>query len=70
MSKQVFNIAVLPGDGIGQEIMDVCIEVLQHLLTDQTRFGLAFTYGAGGAQNYADTGIAMPDATILPLLLA
>ena len=34
MSKHQFKIAVLPGDGIGPEIMSACIEVLYRLLVD------------------------------------
>jgi 3-isopropylmalate dehydrogenase len=64
MTKQIFNIAVLPGDGIGSEIMDVCIEVLDRLLADQPRIGLNYAHGPGGAQHYADTGVALPDSTL------
>jgi len=64
MSKQSFNIAVLPGDGIGSEIMDACIKVLDRLLADQPRFDLRYTQGPGGAQHYADTGVALPDSTL------
>ena len=64
MSKHQFKIAVLPGDGIGPEIMSACIEVLHRLLADQPRFSLAYLSGPGGAQHYADTGVALPDATM------
>ena len=64
MTKHIFKIAVLPGDGIGPEIMNVCIEVLHRLLADQSHFGLTYVAGPGGAQHYADTGIALPDSTM------
>ena len=64
MSKQLFKIAVLPGDGIGIEISQACIKVLDHLLANQPRFGLAYTHGPGGAQHYADTGVALPETTL------
>ena len=64
MSKQLLKIAVLPGDGIGPEIMNACIEVLHHLLADEAEFGLGYLPGPGGAQHYADTGVALPDATM------
>ncbi len=64
MTKHQFKIAVLPGDGIGSEIMNACIEVLHHLLQDQARFGLTYVPGPGGAQHYADTGVALPDSTM------
>ena len=49
---------------IGAEIMSACIEVLHHLLADQPAFGLAYLPGPGGAQHYADTGVALPDSTM------
>jgi 3-isopropylmalate dehydrogenase len=64
MTKHLFKIAVLRGDGIGSEVMDACISVLQHLLIRQPRFGLAYIHAAGGAQHYADTGVALPDSTL------
>lgn len=64
MTKQLFKIAVLPGDGIGTEVMDVCIKVLERLLADQPRFGLSYIQGPGGAQHYADTGVALPESTL------
>jgi len=60
----MFEIAVLPGDGIGSEVMDACIEVLGSLLKDQTRFGLDYIHSPGGAQYYADNGIALPESTL------
>lgn len=64
MSSQLFRIAVLPGDGIGVEIMRACIEVLDRLLADQPRFELGYIQGPGGAQHYADTGVALPESTL------
>ncbi len=64
MSKHVFDIAVLPGDGIGPEIMDACLRVLDALLGDNPAFGLSYVHCQGGAQHYADTGVALPDATL------
>ncbi|WP_300319188.1 isocitrate/isopropylmalate dehydrogenase family protein [Accumulibacter sp.] len=64
MSKQLFKIAVLPGDGIGSEIMRACIDVLQRLLADQAAFALTYVDCPGGAQHYADKGVALPDSTL------
>jgi len=64
MSKQFFKIAVLQGDGIGSEVMAVCIDVLERLLANQPRFGLSYLHRPGGAQHYADTGVALPDSTL------
>ena len=64
MAKHLFQIAVLPGDGIGHEVMGACLQVLERLLQDQPRFGLRYVHAAGGAQHYAETGVALPDATV------
>lgn len=64
MTKHMFKIAVLPGDGIGTEIVGACIEVLNGLFANQAKFGLTYVHGSGGAQHYADTGIALPDSTM------
>lgn len=64
MSQHRFTIAVLPGDGIGTEIMQVCLDLLERLLADTPQVGLSYIHCAGGAQHYADTGIALPDRTV------
>ena len=64
MTRHLFKIAVLPGDGIGSEVMQACIEVLQRLLADQPRFGLSYLDCPGGAQHYADKGVPLPDSTL------
>ena len=63
MSKHKFKIALLPGDGIGAEVMHVCVEVLERQLADQQKFDLDYIHGPGGAQHYADTGVALPEST-------
>ena len=57
------NIAVLPGDGIGTEVMDAALAVLE--ATGQ-RIGTRFvtTQYPAGAQHYVDTGNALPAATL------
>ncbi len=58
-----YDITVLPGDGIGVEVTDAALAVLQAL---QTRLGRRFvtTVHAAGAGHYRDTGTALPDATL------
>lgn len=56
-----FNIVVLPGDGIGVEVMDACLTVLEPLQRRIGGFTLAYDHRPGGAQHYADTGTAFPD---------
>ena len=64
MSKHIFKVAVLPGDGIGKEIMAACIEVLHRLLGNQSPLALDYVACPGSAQHYADKGVALPDDTL------
>ncbi|BCG63674.1 MAG: 3-isopropylmalate dehydrogenase [Methyloprofundus sp.] len=57
------KIAVLPGDGIGPEIVVEAIKVLEYLNTDMD-LGLEFEYGLIGGAAYDETGSPFPDATI------
>jgi 3-isopropylmalate dehydrogenase len=61
------RIAVLPGDGIGIEVMDACLEVLDVLsgITGHIRF--AWNRMPGGAIAYRDTGTALSDEAMKEL---
>ena len=59
-----FRIVVLPGDGIGHEVMDACLEVLAALEKAHGGFRLRYERHAGGAQCYADTGTALPSSAM------
>jgi 3-isopropylmalate dehydrogenase len=59
-----FRIAVLPGDGIGVEVMDACLAVLERLEHRCGGFRLACERHAGGAQLYRETGVAFPDVSM------
>ncbi len=63
-SDRAFHIAVMPGDGIGPEVMDVCLEVLNMLLANETAFKLDFETLEAGANHYRLTGEALPEATL------
>lgn len=54
-----YRIVVLPGDGIGPEIMQVTLTVLRHL-TEIDSLDLEFTEHEAGASHYARTGEALP----------
>jgi 3-isopropylmalate dehydrogenase len=58
-----YHIAVLPGDGIGVEVMHASLELLSALEPKLGRKFNTVIYPAG-AQNYLDTGEALPDATL------
>jgi 3-isopropylmalate dehydrogenase len=65
MTSNSFRIAVLPGDGIGQEITQPCIEVLEAALS---RAGgsasLSYEWLEAGAEAYKSTGNALPAKTL------
>ena len=54
------NICVLPGDGIGVEVIDATLPVLEKAAKG---FSLRFETHPAGAQHYRKTGIALPEAT-------
>jgi len=56
------RIAVLPGDGIGPEVMAPCLELLTGLSNHVGGFTLSFDEFRCGAAMYAETGTAMPEA--------
>jgi 3-isopropylmalate dehydrogenase len=58
--SNTFRIAVMPGDGIGVEVMNAALAVLDAV---EERFGLAFRRETvpGGARHYAETGTAMSE---------
>ncbi len=61
--KSNYQIAVLPGDGIGPEVMKAAEHVLGAV---QSRVGvkLALSCQLAGAQHYVDSGVALPEATL------
>ncbi len=58
-SSQSFHIAVMPGDGIGQEIMDPCLVVIDRVIRRIGGFVLEYENVDAGAQVYLDTGSAL-----------
>lgn len=64
MSARTFRIVVLPGDGIGVEVVRACLALLAALERRIGGFTLRFETHPGGAQCYADTGEAFPRASM------
>jgi 3-isopropylmalate dehydrogenase len=58
-----YDICVMPGDGIGVEVIDATIPLLDKL-AHNAPFAFRFATYPGGAQHYAATGDALPDATL------
>ena len=63
-TKSDFRIVVLPGDGIGIDVMDACLAVLPVLQRRVGGFRLAYEPHAGGAGAYRDTGVAFSDTAM------
>lgn len=59
-----YRIAVLPGDGIGPEVMDAALHVLHRLAEQSTDLEFEFTSHAAGAAHYRDQGEALPAAVL------
>ena len=59
-----FHIAVLPGDGIGPEVMAQALEVLRRLEASVAGVHFRFTEAPAGAGHYRETGTALPETTV------
>jgi len=60
MGGNAFQIAVMPGDGIGREVAQAALHVLD---AAEARFGFATRRETveGGAHHYRETGVALPE---------
>ncbi|HEY0224763.1 MAG TPA: isocitrate/isopropylmalate family dehydrogenase [Pseudolabrys sp.] len=63
-ANTAFHIAVLPGDGIGLEVMAPTLEILRRIEATTPSLNFRFTQAAAGANEYKDTGKSMPESTI------
>src|SRR5690606_25480351 len=59
-------IALIPGDGIGKEVVPAAVRVLEHVATAY-HFPLEFREYPLDADHYLETGVGMPDATFAEL---
>ena len=64
LANDSFHIAVLPGDGIGPEVMAPALAVLEKIAAATPRLKFRFTEAPAGAGHYRDTGTSMPQSTI------
>jgi len=55
-----YKIAAIPGDGIGTEVIDAGVEVLQHLVAKYNRFSVDVQSFPWGADYYFEHGEMMP----------
>ena len=63
-TTQTLDIAVLPGDGIGPEVMSAAIQLLNAVYDTCGGPALHFTTYDAGAQFYARSGVALPEETL------
>ena len=63
MTKKTYNIAVLPGDGTGPEVVNEGIKVLK-AAADKFGFKLNFEWFDFGGDRYLKTGEILPDSAI------
>ena len=62
-ANNALHIAVLPGDGIGPEVMAPALEVLRKIEA-KSDLAFRFTEAPAGANHYRETGKSMPDSTV------
>ncbi len=62
IANRIFDIAVLPGDGIGPEVIEATMPLLEKL-AHNAAYGFRFASYPAGAQHYKATGDALPEAT-------
>jgi 3-isopropylmalate dehydrogenase len=63
-ANTAFHIAVLPGDGIGTEVMAPTLDILRRIEATTPSLKFRFSEAAAGAVHYKETGKSMPDSTI------
>jgi 3-isopropylmalate dehydrogenase len=63
-AANTFEIAVLPGDGIGREVMEACLELLAAAERACGGPPLRLKSYDAGAEFYLESGVSLPDATL------
>ena len=63
-ANSAFHIAVLPGDGIGPEVMQPALEILRRIEATTPSLKFRFTEAPAGAEEYRATGKSMSDKTV------
>lgn len=65
-----YRIALLPGDGIGPEVMDAAVQVLERVVAGQSELELQLTEHQAGAALYRKIGVALPPEVLTDCLHA
>jgi 3-isopropylmalate dehydrogenase len=64
MTKTHFDIAVLPGDGIGEEVVAPCLKLLDAAVRRAGNVTLNYIHAPAGAKHYLTSGEALPAETM------
>src|SRR5882672_3651327 len=64
LANDSFHIAVLPGDGIGPEVMAPALAVLDKVAAATPGLSFRLSEAAAGAGHYRDHGTSMPESTV------
>ena len=67
---RTYQIALLPGDGIGPEITDAALPPIEKAVSAVGGVRLEFTRHDAGAERHRRTGVALPDETLADCLAA
>jgi 3-isopropylmalate dehydrogenase len=60
-ANAALQISVLPGDGIGSEVIDPTIGILKQLESEIGGFALSYGHEKAGAAHFVETGTALPE---------
>ncbi len=63
-----YRIALLPGDGIGPEVMDATVAVMRHIASGTSGLDMELTSHEAGATLYRQQGVALPDDVLADCL--
>ncbi len=69
-NKDSYTIAVFSGDGIGIEVTEPCLSLMQRACELAGAKPLTFNQLAAGAQTYVETGTALPEESVVQAKLA
>jgi 3-isopropylmalate dehydrogenase len=63
-ANTAFHVAVLPGDGIGHEVMAPTLDILRRIEATMPSLKFRFSETPAGAEHYKATGKSMPESTV------
>lgn len=61
---RTYRIVSLPGDGIGPEVMEAAVKVLNAAVAQQSGLSVEVEAKEGGANHYRRTGVTLPDQVL------